>query len=520
MHLGWLLLACLLILAPPYLQSIFVPAVGLFHDDGIYAVTSRALAEGEGYRLVDLPHEPAQTKYPPLFPLVLATVWKLTPDFPENTALLKLVPFVFGLLWLYLSYRLLRKLALSRSISFAVVVAVAAAPSTMYLSTTLLSETLFAALCMGSLLFAETLNTAKSSLRTRVILAAAFAALATLARLAGVALVLAILGCLLSRRQWKSALLFAVVVGILLSPWALWVAGNPSAGYYTSANYASWNLFSPDVTASVGDKLMVFFKNAIWIFTTPGFAWSAPMAAYPVLALLTAALLVAGTFRTLPRNLPTFWFIVVYLGLVLCWAWPPHRFVITILPLIVWLMVQGLPEHFRNPRPIALLAFTLIVSVPSVFLLYRNVNVANERGTLPWTITEVADWQQMRQVSEWIRNNTDPKTVVVGNLDPAYFLLTDRKAMRGFDADPFLLFYAATPHANPVQLDWPTSNEAGFVLVESPDHFFAEGPYLRKLLQERKEKGHLEEQAVFGEFRIYLPKNIPLETPPDLGSVP
>lgn len=515
-----LIVACLLVLAPPYIKSIFVPAVGLFHDDGIYVLTSRALAEGEGYRLVDLPSEPAQTKYPPLFPLVLAIVWKLAPAFPENTALLKSVPFVFGLLWLYLSYRLLRRIDLSRTMAFAIVGAVAAAPSTMYLFTTLLSETLFAALCMASLLFAETLDTAKGSLRSRVILAAAFAALATLARLAGVALVLAVLGWLLTRKQWKPALLFVLVVGILLAPWVLWVAGNPSAGYYGSANYASWNILSPSVTASIGDKLTVAFKNAIWIFTAPSLAWEAPMAVFPVLTLLTAALLVAGTFRTLPRNRPTFWFVVAYLGLVVCWAWPPHRFVITILPLVLWLMLQGLPVRFRSSRPFALVVVALVVTVPCVFLLYRNVNIAGERGTLPWTIAEVENWSEIRQVADWIRSNTDPKTIVVGNLDPAYFLLTDRKAMRGFEVDPFVLFYATEPHANALRLVWPTSHEAGFVLVESPDYFFAERPYLRALLQERKEKGHLVEQASFGDFRIYRPKDIPPETTPDLRLVP
>jgi hypothetical protein len=148
------------------------------------------------------------------------------------------------------------------------------------------------------------------------------------------------------------------------------------------------------------------------------------------------------------------------------------------------------------------------------------VNIAGERGTLPWTIAEVENWNEIRQVADWIRSNTDTKTIVVGNLDPAYFLLTDRKAMRGFEVDPFLLFYATEPHANALRLVWPTSHEAGFVLVESPDYFFAERPYLRALLQERKEKGHLVEQASFGDFRIYRPKDIPPEPTPDLRLVP
>jgi len=41
--------------------------LGLFHDDAIYAVAGKALASGDGYRIVSLPGAPAQTKYPFLY---------------------------------------------------------------------------------------------------------------------------------------------------------------------------------------------------------------------------------------------------------------------------------------------------------------------------------------------------------------------------------------------------------------------------------------------------------------------
>src|SRR5688572_3191149 len=46
--------------------------VGGFHDDAVYAITAESLADGEGYRLRNLPGHPPQTKYPILFPAVLA----------------------------------------------------------------------------------------------------------------------------------------------------------------------------------------------------------------------------------------------------------------------------------------------------------------------------------------------------------------------------------------------------------------------------------------------------------------
>src|SRR5215470_16087917 len=64
-----------------------MPHFGHLHDDSIYFVAAKSLAEGLGYHISSLPAEPFETKYPPLWPLVLAGVWKLNPRFPENLRL-------------------------------------------------------------------------------------------------------------------------------------------------------------------------------------------------------------------------------------------------------------------------------------------------------------------------------------------------------------------------------------------------------------------------------------------------
>jgi hypothetical protein len=86
-----ILLAALL--AGYYVIALQAPGLGLFHDDGVYLVTAKALAEGNGYRIESLPGEPPQTKYPILFPLLVALAWKVFPEFPGNIVFLKLVRF-------------------------------------------------------------------------------------------------------------------------------------------------------------------------------------------------------------------------------------------------------------------------------------------------------------------------------------------------------------------------------------------------------------------------------------------
>ena len=64
-------------------------ALGLFHDDGIYAVVAKAISQGDGYRIISLPSAPPQTKYPFLYSYLLSWLWSLNPAFPRNILLLK-----------------------------------------------------------------------------------------------------------------------------------------------------------------------------------------------------------------------------------------------------------------------------------------------------------------------------------------------------------------------------------------------------------------------------------------------
>ncbi|MCC6389370.1 MAG: hypothetical protein IT167_02110, partial [Bryobacterales bacterium] len=92
--------------------------LGYFHDDGMYWVSAKALATGQGYRIISYPDAPFQTKYPPVLPLLLAGVWKLFPAFPENmpwamaAVALMLPAFLWTMLRLLESWGCSRPLAL------------------------------------------------------------------------------------------------------------------------------------------------------------------------------------------------------------------------------------------------------------------------------------------------------------------------------------------------------------------------------------------------------------------------
>src|SRR5215467_20398 len=132
-----------------------MPHLGLHHDDTIYLASAKSLAEGHGYRIASLPGEPFQTKYPPVLPLLLAAVWKVAPEFPEN------LNFAMLLAWLMIVPYLLCMRAVFRFFQFGerevwmLTLLAASHPVICLLSTVVMSDLLFLALFLMGLLLAE-----------------------------------------------------------------------------------------------------------------------------------------------------------------------------------------------------------------------------------------------------------------------------------------------------------------------------------------------------------------------------
>ncbi len=124
--------------------------LGFYHDDGVYAVTAKALAEGKGYRIISLPGSPVQMTYPVFYPAVLSVVWRIFPHFPENIVALKTPSVIFTLLFLFVTYfYLVRRNHASPRMALAVVIMTAFNPWMVWTATMAMSEALY---CLVSVL--------------------------------------------------------------------------------------------------------------------------------------------------------------------------------------------------------------------------------------------------------------------------------------------------------------------------------------------------------------------------------
>lgn len=437
------------------------PGYGLFRDDGIYMVTAKSLAEGTGYRIISAPSAIRQNRYPPVFPVLLASVWRIFPHFPQNILVLRLVPLLSMLGWLWLTYILLRRISESATASRCIILLTAATPVVVYFSVTLLSEMTFACLLSGALLLLMRLHEEETSRVTTVLWASVLSAAAILTRMAGLPLVFAgALALLLRRKTWQ-ALTYFLSTGIMLLPWFLWawhakrslnsieVLYDPDLAWYGRA-YGDWSGLAG---LTWHQRTNVVLHNLGFILASPGYLIGArPFGVGLVLWMLLGFFTVYGFLLDLSKGTtPLNLFLLFYAALLLLWLFPPFRFLVPLFPFLLFFCYAGI-NHFvgtviGSPAGARVVGqccavFLALFLMHGLFLEARKTT-QYQVATLP--DQENNDWNEITALSRWISGNTPEDAILAGNMDPIWFLSTGRKAVWGFIPHPYELIYSANP---------------------------------------------------------------------------
>jgi hypothetical protein len=510
----------LALVAWAYTAALTAPAAGIFHDDGVYAVTAKALATGWGYRILSLPDEIAQTKYPILFPALLAAVWKACPRFPENLVWLKLVPFGCALVWGSAGYRLLRAKTGSAPVAMALTAMLGISPWVLFLGTALLSETLFAALTTGVLVVLGRMEQGRRGWG-EIAGAAILASAAFLTRTAGVAGIAAGVWVVLRQAGGRRAMVFLLVVAALCAPWVGWQviearSSHSTEAYYAVANYGEWDIlfhFTPAQKARIlGENLLGMWISPAVLMGVPPAGWGA------VLGIVAGGLMTAGFGRRLYRGPgATEILAIVYAGVILSWAWPPERFLAPLLPVLLLygyegahMVCGGLVRSAAGHRA-ALVIVALLFALPGAWTLAGMTRAVRETGAVPVPNTPQDDWREMARLVRWLNRHTAGDAVLMGNLDPALYLYTGRKSVRGFRQDPYGLHYDRRAS------DWPLGppadmrraieqSHAGY-LICTPNLLFRESAPLnqltRELVRERPGEFRLVYESDEARYRVY-----------------
>jgi Dolichyl-phosphate-mannose-protein mannosyltransferase len=492
-----LLAAVLACLAVSYAIMLRAPAIGYYHDDGIYVVTAKALAQGQGYRIISLPDSLPQTKYPILFPFVLAGVWRIFPHFPGNAPALKLVPLLWAVAWFALTYRFGRRETGSKTFAAWLAALTAASPWTLFFATTTVTETMFACLLLAALLALSRIERSGESSTATAVAAGALAAAAFLTRTAGLPVILAGAAGLMWKRRPRAAAKFLLVCALLIAPWLIWqrLHSHPAAAaesYYTWTSYASSNVLTH---FTFHQKAVIVAKNVSNLIASLGLLAGFPGAPWTIfINVFFLGVVIAGFVEHLRRGPGSLHlFLMAYVGMLLGWGWPPARLLLPILPFLLYFGYRGFllfcervlvltppPRLARRAPAVVLLAVMAWAQAASL-----RATRSNGAPTLAYETED--DWSQWHLLFDWIRTHTPADAVLLADPDPAFYLYTGRKALRGFHADPYKLFYAAR-HDAPLGtlrdlVRTILQARVGYI-VRSPRRTYEEVGYLNALLDQ------------------------------------
>ena len=428
--------------------------IGAFHDDAIYAILARALATGEGYRYIHLPGAPSATHYPPGYPALLAILWRLAPQFPENVLLFERANACLLGASAVLAYVLAHhRMQMSARWAAAVAIIGTATVPPLALATIVLSESLFLAVLLAALVVAEGVVRPPAggdglghtrSVEDRWQAAPAVAAgilcgAAALVRTVGIVVVVAAIGACLARRRPRAAFLLGAAATAVLLPWQLWIWRHTGElapvlqGEYGS--YTGWLTGAID-RHGLGFAFSTARHNVSDVVTLLEiqFAPRFPLAIKHIAMVSCAILVVAGLVRMLRLAPVTAAFAVLYAGEVVFWPFPPFRFVwaawlflvvaLAMGTMAVWEWVprarsEARLRGLRVARATAL-AGALLVGVGTL-----RYNVLGYRGHW-WNTMQESLSVKMTVPLAWLATHPTLSGVMASDQEPAFYLYAGR----------------------------------------------------------------------------------------------
>lgn len=431
---------------------------GMSTDDAIYFSSAKALAEGKGYVLPNLPGTPPATKYPILYPWLLSWIWRVNPAFPANltaAATFNIVLGVFYLLTVFLFVRTLK--GFSDRAAMMVTAFCALHPYIVALGANLIADIPFAAATLASFVLAA--RTLRENPASRYAVSCGIVSgISILLKVMGVPIAAGLYLSLAVRGGWRKSAAFAAgVLPFFVSlMWRSILAAPSNAAPIANSCSRSWQLsWIYFVNYQAFWKASAIESHMFWNFlkTNMNFliyqlgAYFLDFRQAPVttLNIFVFVLLCLAVVRGLTRQIqigswqPVHFALAIYLVPILIWNWPsPERFLVPFLPLIaaaVWLEAAHLTGEIRTSlrkpkRAKAWAAATLCVGAAILVVLavsvswWRGIDAVKNASEL-----RAALLVDKREGYAWLRENSTPDAKIIAYEQASSFLYSARQGM-------------------------------------------------------------------------------------------
>jgi hypothetical protein len=427
-------LACLVALYVGCLGGLRIqPAFG--DGPSVYVASALSLAHGTGYRLINYPNPPPANLYPIGYPLLLSFIFRIVPFGVKSIFLARLLNVVGAVLWVDAARRLLNR-AVNPLLAAMAALAMGFTPLLLEMNGQIKADIVFAALLVITMVVAVGISPSDTSrqLMLRGVLLGILAASAMLVRTIGFTLVFGVALEMLLRRRWSQLVGFCVAIALSLGPWMLWNFFHNGGTFhaYASENAITWQtpishfwlLASSTAPTMAFPPLEGLLKHAIAVHLHL-------LEVTMLLGLIITALVILGWALLLRQRHVVALILGPYMAVVFLWWFEPTRFVIPVLPLIVFCAIAGaravmgcltIPTHRTALTAAAIcIAGGVLVDAGRLVRARRYGNIDGAQAA--------AEWKQMHAGLNWLKDNTPTDAVVFTSYPAGVYLLTSRRTL-------------------------------------------------------------------------------------------
>ena len=417
---------------------VFTPAPHTGGDNAGYIALAHSIVERGAYLELWTPGEPPHTKYPPVFPLLLAGAMALG---VRGWVGLKLVPFVSTLLVGALSFLWVRDRK-GNATAAGVAILLVLSDAVLYYSRWVLSDPTFLVFTLGALWALERGEREETDSPGLWLMGGfALVLLAYFTRSAGLPLVVATLLWLILRKGWGGLAIFSISFAGLAGLW--WLRGREVGGSAYVSEFWLQDPYRPGLgRVGVPELLARIWGNLIRYTTNliPEGIVGLEGAFLPALGVAVVLLALVGWGRRL-RLGPSLAeiFFPLYGGLMLLWpqVWSGDRFALPLLPLLLFYATTALHWMLHRLKPTArslgLAGAFLILALPSLRSWAGEAEAAREcravaKGGDPWACHGL-NVQEYVLLAGWVGENLPVGAVVVTRKPRIFFVQSSVKAL-------------------------------------------------------------------------------------------
>ena len=397
----------------------FDAKLSLSGDNTEFITLARSLAQGTGLTHINTAPPTPATKYPPGFPLLLAPMELLAPGSWQPMKWVVLVMFTAAVPLFFL----LARTSIGAVPSLCASIFCLTLPLLQDYAHQVMSEVPYLALSIAALFLLRRSGEHSSVRGNRWLLAAFVCTMAAYyVRTVGIVLIAAAVLDFLMRGEKKKGLVF---LGAALLAWLPWTLRNRAvgAGGVYLQQLVQVNPYFPDQgLLGFGGLIDRILQNTATYYLQilpsiggyPEPYHGAGNLFPPLSALIASAMIYAGVhvYRS-RRDLLLFIYTVLFLGTVVLWYWSGDRFLVPILPLLVYFTVRAMSDlsSFAARRGLGNLIPLVAVAVLLMAALTNNaigMQKLAERARGDY----YPNWGNYHRAGIWLRENTPQSSIV------------------------------------------------------------------------------------------------------------